>query len=150
VRNRAREVLAGAGEERKAERGAVGGARPLVPRGEATVAKKLPFHLLQVVPATLLTFTQAVLRERFSSFISKAVYTFVYDRSTVISARLVRVLHHHQPFSLAFTRYCHYQYCMLNGKTGRTEGNHILRNIDCEVQRGGGALKKVLNDTDMI
>jgi len=27
---------------------------------------------------------------------------------------------------------------MLNGKTGGAGGNHILRNIDCKIQRGGG------------
>jgi len=34
-------------------------------------------------------------------------------------------------------RYCYYQYCMLNGRTGGAGGNHILRDIDCKIQRGG-------------
>jgi len=37
----------------------------------------------------------------------------------------------------------------LNGKTGRPEGNHVLRNIDCKIQRRGGAMK-VLNATKSI
>ena len=47
---------------------------------------------LQVVPATLLTFTQGVLRERFSSFVPKAVYTFSFDRTTAVTPQLVRKL----------------------------------------------------------
>lgn len=48
--------------------------------------------IMQVVPGTLLTFTQSVLRERFSAFISKAIYTFSFDRSTFISPQLVEKL----------------------------------------------------------
>jgi len=33
---------------------------------------------------------------------------------------------------------------MLNGKTGGG-GNSILRNIDCNMQRGGVAIQEVLN-----
>ena len=47
---------------------------------------------VQVVPATLLTFTQGVLRERFSSFVPKAVYTFSFDRTTAVTPQLVRKL----------------------------------------------------------
>jgi len=53
------------------------------------------------------------------------------------------------PHGLAFTRYCHYQYCMWNGNTGGAGGNHILRNIDYKVQRGGIAIK-VLNGKNGI
>jgi hypothetical protein len=45
--------------------------------------------IIQVVPATLLTFTRAVLRERFSSFVSKPIYTFAFDRSTIPAPALV-------------------------------------------------------------
>ena len=53
---------------------------------------------------------------------------------------------------LAFTQYCHYQYCMLTGKTGGHGGNHIhiLRNIDCKIQRLGGAIKEVVNAENSI
>lgn len=45
--------------------------------------------IIQVVPATLLTFTRAVLRERFSSFVSKPIYTFAFDRATIPAPALV-------------------------------------------------------------
>jgi len=38
----------------------------------------------------------------------------------------------------------------LNGNTGGAGGNHILRNIDCTTQRGGGAIKKVMNARNSI
>jgi len=43
---------------------------------------------------------------------------------------------------LAFTRYRHDQYCMLNGKTEGVEGNHILCNTEkkydgIDVNKGG-------------
>jgi len=34
-------------------------------------------------------------------------------------------------WALVFTRYCYYQYCMLNDKAGKPGGNRILRSIDC-------------------
>ena len=48
------------------------------------------------------------------------------------------------PFVLdmAFTRYCHEQYCMLNGKTEGAGGNHMLRNFFCNIQTGGGCNKR--------
>jgi len=52
--------------------------------------------------------------------------------------------------ALALTRYCYSQYCVLNGKRGGAGGNHILRNIDCNTQRGGGAIKEVLNAKNCI
>jgi len=39
---------------------------------------------------------------------------------------------------------------MLNGNTGGAGGNHILRNIDCEIQRGGVAIKEVLDAKNSI
>jgi len=56
----------------------------------------------------------------------------------------------HVAHTLAFPRYCYYQYCVLNGITGRPGGEHILRNIDCEIQRGGVAMNEVLNAKDSI
>ena len=39
---------------------------------------------------------------------------------------------------------------MLNGKTGGAGGNRILRNIDCKIQREGGAIKDMLNAESKI
>jgi len=50
---------------------------------------------------------------------------------------------------LDFTRYCHHQYCMLNGKTGGAGEDHKLRNVDCNIQRGG-AIKEVRNAKNRI
>jgi len=47
-----------------------------------------------------------------------------------------------QRSKLAFTQYCHCQYSMLNGKTGVPGGNHILGNIDRNIQSGGGGCNK--------
>jgi len=45
--------------------------------------------------------------------------------------------------SLAFARHCQYQCRVLNGTTGGgAVGNHMLRNIDCKLQRGGGGQKR--------
>ena len=41
------------------------------------------------------------------------------------------------PPRLAFTRYCYYQYFMLNGTPRGAGGNCILRNMDCKIQGGG-------------
>ena len=49
----------------------------------------------------------------------------------------------------AYTRYCHYQYSMLNGNTGGAGGNHISRNIEYKIQRGG-VVKEVLNAKNSI
>ena len=49
--------------------------------------------VVQVVPAALLEFSRAVMRECFSSaLMSKPVYTFRFDRQTAISPGLVRKL----------------------------------------------------------
>jgi len=34
---------------------------------------------------------------------------------------------------------------MLNGKTGGAGANHIMCNIDCKIQRGGGAIDEVMD-----
>jgi len=55
--------------------------------------------------------------------------------------------------ALAFTRYCDYQYCVLNDKTGGQGEHHILRNIDRVLiakYNGGGAIKEMLNATNSI
>ena len=39
---------------------------------------------------------------------------------------------------------------MLNGKPGGARESHILRNIDCKIQRGGFAIKEVLNAKNSI
>ena len=44
---------------------------------------------MQVVPPALLTFSRAVLRERFSSFVSKPVYTFAFERALEVSDQLL-------------------------------------------------------------
>jgi len=54
------------------------------------------------------------------------------------------------PYHLAFTRYCYYQYCMLNDEAGGQGKTHILRNVDCKIQRGGGAMKEMLNAKNII
>ena len=41
--------------------------------------------VMQVVPPALLTFSRSVLRERFSSFVSKPVYTFHFERALDVS-----------------------------------------------------------------
>ena len=51
---------------------------------------------------------------------------------------------------LAFTRYCYYQYCMWNGKTGEAGGSRILRNMYCNIERGGVAIHEVLNAKNSI
>ena len=43
----------------------------------------------QVVPPALLTFSRAVLRERFSSFVSKPVYTFAFERALDVTDGLL-------------------------------------------------------------
>jgi len=76
AQSRARGIGGRGREEGKAERGAVGGARPLAPRGGATVAKKLPFPkccrtlfalvdlLIQVEPeSTVGTLASLVIRD---------------------------------------------------------------------------------------
>jgi len=42
-----------------------------------------------------------------------------------------------EPEPLAFTRYCYYQYCMLNGETWGPGGNRLLRNVDYTIHPGG-------------
>ena len=51
--------------------------------------------------------------------------------------------HLKREWRLAFTRYWQYQYesCVLNSKSGGSGGNHLLPNIDCNIQRG--AMKEV-------
>ena len=44
---------------------------------------------MQVVPPALLTFSRAVLRERFSSFVSKPVYTFAFERALDVTDGLL-------------------------------------------------------------
>jgi len=44
----------------------------------------------------------------------------------------------------AFTQYCHYQYCMLNGKTRGAGGNQILRNIDCNTTGKGCRMPRIV------
>jgi len=47
---------------------------------------------MQVVPPALLTFSRAVLRERFSSFVSKPVYTFAFERALEVAHHTTRTL----------------------------------------------------------
>ena len=87
-------------------------------------------------------------------------HTYIYTyKATYIPATTRPVMRRSRPKAqplpslsgdLAFTRYCHKQYSMLNGKTGGARGNHILRNIDCEIHRGGVAIKEVLNAKNNI
>ena len=42
-----------------------------------------------MVPPALLTFSRAVLRERFSSVVSKPVYTFAFERALEVSDQLL-------------------------------------------------------------
>ena len=51
---------------------------------------------------------------------------------------------------LTFTRYCHYHYGILNGKTAGPGGNYILRTIDCKTQIIGVAINEVLNADNSI
>ena len=44
---------------------------------------------MQVVPPTLLNFTRSLLRERFSSFVSKPVCTFCFERATAVTQPLL-------------------------------------------------------------
>ena len=46
--------------------------------------------VMQVVPPALLTFSRAVLRERFSSFVSKPVYTFAFERALEVAHHTTR------------------------------------------------------------
>ena len=48
--------------------------------------------MMQVVPMPLLAFTRALMRERFSSVITKPVYTFAFERASSVDVDLVRKL----------------------------------------------------------
>ena len=48
--------------------------------------------VVQVVPAALLEFSRATMRERFSAVITKPVYTFSFDRYADVNEELVAKL----------------------------------------------------------
>jgi len=74
---------------------------------------------------------------------------YKYEKECLLLPGLAvaRVWPHH---AVAFTQYCRYQYCMLNGKAGGAGESHRMRNIDCKIQRGRGAIQEVLNAKNSI
>ena len=48
--------------------------------------------MMQVVPMPLLAFTRALMRERFSSFVTKPVFTFGFERASTVDEELLHKL----------------------------------------------------------
>jgi len=88
------------------------------------------------------------------TYICTYIHTHIYMYTLTLHSWSQHRCHMRWPFksklSLAFTRYWQYQYhyCMLNKKTGGSEGNHILPNLDCKLQRG--AIKEVSSAQNSI
>ena len=119
--------------------------------------------MVQVVPAPLLVFTLLVLRSRFSSVVSKAIYTLHFERATDVSQDLLDKLHaaiHRRAvvvstpgalksFALRFIELAHtldYMSRAEHGKESSVVGS-LLRNL---VGRFSSAPAKAAKEDDRI